>query len=65
MAVSGFVLAEPRHGASAFGKLKYAADFKHFDYVNPDAPKGGRLSMIGNEPLITFDSFNGFIARGV
>ena len=35
-------IAEPRHGLSAFGELKYPADFKHFDYVNPDAPKGGR-----------------------
>ena len=32
---------------SVFGDLKYPADFKHFDYVNPDAPKGGRLSTIG------------------
>ena len=30
-----------RHGFSAFGDLKYPPDFKHFDYVNPDAPKGG------------------------
>ncbi len=29
------------HGMSAFGDLKYPADFHHFDYVNPDAPKGG------------------------
>ncbi len=29
------------HGLSVFGELKYPADFKHFDYVNPDAPKGG------------------------
>src|SRR5262249_25281062 len=36
-----------RHGMSAFGDLKYAADFKHFDYVNPDAPKGGRFSHMG------------------
>ena len=42
-------LAEFRHGLSAFGDLKYPADFKHFDYVNPDAPKGGRLSTIGTE----------------
>ena len=39
--------AEKRHGLSAFGDLKYPADFKHFDYVNPDAPKGGRLVTIG------------------
>ena len=32
------------HGLSAFGELKYPADFKHFEWVNPDAPKGGRLA---------------------
>ena len=36
-----------RHGISAFGDLKYPADFKHFDYVNPDAPKGGLFSQVG------------------
>ncbi len=36
-----------RHGMSAFGDLKYPADFKHLDYVNPDAPKGGSFSQIG------------------
>ncbi len=34
------------HGMSVFGDLKYPADFKHFDYVNPDAPKGGSFSTI-------------------
>ena len=50
-----------RHGISLFGDLKYPADFKHFEYVNPDAPKGGRLveSMLG-----TFDSLNPLIVRG-
>ena len=52
------------HGLSTFGELKYPADFKHFDYVNPSAPKGGRLSMIGPAGRTTFDSFNGFILRG-
>jgi len=56
--------AEPRHGLSAFGDLKYGADFKHFDYVNPDAPKGGRLSLIGTEARITFNSFNYYILKG-
>ena len=56
--------SEPRHGLSAFGELKYAADFKHFDYVNPDAPKGGQLSMIGSGGRITFDSFNDFLLKG-
>ncbi|NLH79275.1 MAG: ABC transporter substrate-binding protein [Phyllobacteriaceae bacterium] len=50
-----------RHGASLMGEPKYPADFKHFDYVNPNAPKGGlvRLSDTG-----TFDTFNPVIAKG-
>jgi microcin C transport system substrate-binding protein len=57
-------VAQGRHGLSAFGDLKYPADFQHFDYVNPDAPKGGRLSMIGTAGRTTFDSFNNFILKG-
>ncbi len=56
--------SERRHGLSTFGDLKYPADFKHFDYVNPDAPKGGRLSMIGTAGLITFNTLNAFILKG-
>jgi microcin C transport system substrate-binding protein len=44
-----------RHGLSLFGELKYPADFKRFDYVNPDAPKGGTTRMIS---IGTFDNFN-------
>ena len=44
-----------RHGLSLFGDLKYPAGFKHFDYVNPGAPKGGRARMIA---FGTFDNFN-------
>ncbi|MCI4660531.1 MAG: extracellular solute-binding protein [Neomegalonema sp.] len=57
-------LPEPVHGISAFGALKYEADFKHFDYVNPDAPKGGELSMRPTIANRTFDSFNPFILKG-
>ena len=44
-----------RHALSLFGDIKYPAGFKRFDYVNPDAPKGGiaRQILIG-----TFDNFN-------
>ena len=56
--------AEPSHGLSVFGALKYPADFKHFEYVNPDAPKGGAMSMIGTSGLNTFDSFNAFLLKG-
>ena len=57
------------HGLSAFGDLKYPADFKHFDYVNPDAPKGGMFScLVGawlyNQNPTTFNSLNSFILRG-
>jgi len=52
------------HGLSAFGELKYGPDFQHFEYVNPDAPKGGRLAHIGPAATISFDSFNPFILRG-
>ena len=41
---------------------KYPANFKHFDYVNPDAPKGGKLRLSG---FGNFDSFNPFILKGV
>ena len=55
---------EPRHGMSVFGALKYGPDFTHFEYANPDAPKGGRMSMIGAAGRITFNSFNGYILKG-
>lgn len=44
-----------RHALSLFGDIKYPADFKRFDYVNPDAPKGGTARMIS---IGTFDNFN-------
>ena len=57
------------HGISAFGDLKYPADFKQLDYVNPDAPKGGLFSQIGsnrqfNQNFLTFNSFNSYILKG-
>ncbi len=44
-----------RHGLSLFGDLKYPADFRHFDYVNPAAPKGGTVRQVA---VGTFDNFN-------
>ncbi|MFV0513619.1 MAG: extracellular solute-binding protein [Jhaorihella sp.] len=49
------------HGYSYFGDLKYPADFAHFDYVNPDAPKGGEISI---SALGTFDSMNPYSRKG-
>jgi microcin C transport system substrate-binding protein len=50
------------HGASLVDELKYPPGFAHFDYVNPEAPKGGRIRVQG--PLGSFDSFNGYIVQG-
>ena len=56
------VSAAPSHGIAMHGAPKYGADFEHFDYVNPDASKGGefRRAVTG-----TFDSLNPFIIKGV
>jgi microcin C transport system substrate-binding protein len=50
------------HGISTFGALKYPADFKHLDYVNVDAPKGGEIAM---SAFGTFDSMNPYSVKGV
>lgn len=57
------------HGLSVFGDLKYPADFPNFDYVKPDAPKGGKIvfrppSWAYNQNPQTFNSFNSFILKG-
>lgn len=49
------------HGFAEFGALKYPAGFAHFDYVNPNAPKGGELSYSSEG---TFDSFNPYARKG-
>ena len=49
------------HGISTFGDLKYPADFPHLDYVNPDAPKGGEISIWTSGG---FDSMNPFSIEG-
>ncbi|HCI98443.1 MAG TPA: ABC transporter substrate-binding protein [Sulfitobacter sp.] len=49
------------HGYSFYGDLKYPADYTHFDYVNPDAPKGGEISI---STLGTFDSMNPYARQG-
>src|SRR6476620_10772334 len=54
-------LVKTLYGLSLLGEPKYPADFKHFDYVNPDAPKGGVLKRAA---IGSFDSFNPFIVKG-
>lgn len=57
------------HGLSAFGDLKYRPDFTHFDYVNPDAPKGGQMNFAPpnstlNQSFLTFNTLNSLVLKG-
>ena len=58
----------PLHGLSAFGELKYAPDFSHFEYANPDAPTGGRFAftpgtLIFNQAFLTFNTLSTFTLK--
>lgn len=59
VATAGY--SAPQHGLAMHGDLKYPADFTHFEYTNPNAPKGGQVKEWA---LGTFDSFNSFIIKG-
>ncbi|UZE20416.1 extracellular solute-binding protein [Pseudomonas sp. B21-054] len=60
---AGLACAAPQHALTLYNEPpKYPADFKHFDYVNPDAPKGGVFRQGG---FGGFDSLNPFISKGV
>ncbi|RUW88348.1 extracellular solute-binding protein [Mesorhizobium sp. M7A.F.Ca.US.010.02.1.1] len=57
------------HGLSAFGDLKYKLGFAHFDYVNPDAPKGGQMNFAPpnstlNQSFLTFNTLNSLVLKG-
>jgi microcin C transport system substrate-binding protein len=52
------------HGLSAFGDLKYPPGFAHFDWVNPDAPKGGSIATTTTRANQTFDTLNAYALRG-
>ncbi|WP_244500410.1 extracellular solute-binding protein [Methyloceanibacter methanicus] len=56
--------SELSHGLSAFGDLAQPEDFEAFAYVDPDAPKGGALSLIGWGGVTTFNSLNNYILKG-
>ena len=59
----GSILAsEPSHGFAYFGEPKYPKDMDHFDYVNPDAPKGGMARVAG---IGTFNNLNPFVDKGI
>lgn len=63
LGVASVTAASPKHAQTLYDEPpKYPANFSHFDYVNPDAPKGGTLRQAG---FGGFDSLNPFINKGV
>ncbi len=60
--LSSAAVAAPSHCLSLYGECKYKPGFTHFDYVNPDAPKGGSVKLAETG---TFDNLNPFILKGV
>ena len=55
------VAAQPSHGIAMHGDLKYSANFKHFEYVNPNSPKGGEVKRAATGG---FDTFNPYVIKG-
>lgn len=56
------VMAKPVHGVALYGETKYEQGFHHFDYVNPNAPKGG---ILREATFSSFDTLNPFVINGV
>ena len=52
------------HGYALWGDLKYPPGFAHFDYVNPQAPKGGAITLVPNSRATNFDKYNPFTLKG-
>src|SRR5690606_9696801 len=61
MSFPAFANLVESHGYAQFGTLKYPASFTHFDWVNPDAPKGGTLRVMAYG---TFDTLNPYSFKG-
>ncbi len=64
LASLAFPSAHAAHAVAQFGQPKYPAGFTHFDYVNPGAPKGGRLALSVVSQNSGFDKFNPFSLKG-
>lgn len=57
-------LAWAAPGYAVWGAFKYPPGFTHFEYVNPDAPKGGELRLVAGSRISTFDKYNPFTLKG-
>ena len=60
----GSPLAWAAHAYAQFGDIKYPPGFAHFDYVNPEAPKGGSFSLVPPLRISSFDKYNPYTLRG-
>jgi microcin C transport system substrate-binding protein len=68
LALLAVLVVNSAHGAQGiaqYGKPKYADGFSHFDYVNPNAPRGGTLTLPNPDRRTSFDKFNPYTLRGV
>ncbi len=52
------------HAFSQFGDIKYPAGFHHFEWANPDAPKGGEITLVAPTRITQFDKYNPFTLKG-
>jgi microcin C transport system substrate-binding protein len=52
------------HAYSQFGEIKYPKGFKHFEWVNPDAPKGGEIELVAPLRITNFDKYNPYTLKG-
>ncbi|KVX49899.1 peptide ABC transporter substrate-binding protein [Burkholderia cepacia] len=64
LAATAATAAHAAYAIAQYGEPKYPPGFRHFDYVNPDAPKGGTLVLANPNRLTSFDKFNPFTMRG-
>ena len=56
--------ARAAHAYAQFGDIKYPRGFHHFEWVNPDAPKGGAIDLVPPLRITNFDKFNPFTLKG-
>lgn len=61
VSLPSFAAITQSHGYAQFGTLKYPANFQHFDWTNPDAPKGGTLRLMASG---SFDTLNPYTLKG-
>lgn len=68
LVLTGLMAAVPAaraaHAYAQFGDIKYPAGFAHFDYVNPQAPKGGEIALVAPTRISNFDKYNPFTLKG-